>query len=291
MRSRFSGSALRSLKKRWGRFAALAVACAALLLLVISLACSDGAPSGPGVRVLIEADLTDIGSDADAGDVMRAIEENVKRRAAAFGVDGASVERPEPNRLLVTLPGVDQERARVLFLETNTLEFRRPKTDQRGRIFCHSEDGQEFTVIPQQVTANIVNGRSVTRCLGDDIEGAIDWEPATAAGDDGDVPLTGEFVLSEGITVQSTPTPSVTLEFSEEGKAILAEITAAIVGKPLGIFVDGEQIATPLVLEPLSKGKLIITGYTLEDSRVLAALFSGGTLPAPIKVVSIEEVP
>ena len=292
MRSGLSPSACLPPKKSSGRRALIALAWAVFLLAAaLFLACSGGGPSGPRVRVIIEADLTGLGSDADAGDVMRAIEQNVKRRADAFGIRGAGVERTEPNRLLVTLPGIDEARAEVLFLETGALEFRRPRTDQRGRVFCRTEEGQEFNVAPQQVTAKIVNGRSVTGCLGEDMVGDIDWEPATAAADGDEVPLTGEFVLPGGITVTSTPTPSVVLEFSDQGQTLLLEITEPIVGKPLGIFVDGEQIATPLVLEPLANGKLIITGYTLEDSRILAALFSGGTLPAPIKVVSIEEVP
>jgi preprotein translocase subunit SecD len=56
----------------------------------------------------------------------------------------------------------------------------------------------------------------------------------------------------------------------------------------MGIFIDGEIVAGPTLKEPVSSGNVVIAGLTLTDAEILTAQLSGGPLPVPVTIVSVE---
>ncbi|KKL10578.1 hypothetical protein LCGC14_2554440, partial [marine sediment metagenome] len=60
---------------------------------------------------------------------------------------------------------------------------------------------------------------------------------------------------------------------------------------PLGIFLDEEMIGAPTVNQAITGGNSVITGLESEEARVLAIQLNAGALPAPLRVISIEEIP
>jgi len=75
--------------------------------------------------------------------------------------------------------------------------------------------------------------------------------------------------------------------FDQEGGGILGVFTAAHVGEPLAIVVDGRVLSAP-VIQAMISGEAVIQGnFTLTEARQLAAKISFGALPVPLELVSI----
>ncbi|MBU1119139.1 protein translocase subunit SecD [Patescibacteria group bacterium] len=84
-----------------------------------------------------------------------------------------------------------------------------------------------------------------------------------------------------------TNQPVVALTFNNDGKKLFAEVTDRNVGKPVGIFLDGQVISAPRVNEKISDGVAIISGsFTVEEAKLLAQRLNAGALPVPISLVS-----
>ena len=80
----------------------------------------------------------------------------------------------------------------------------------------------------------------------------------------------------------------VDLTLNPAGARKFAEVTAANVGKNIGIYLDGQMVQNPVVSEPIPNGKAEITGYaSLEEAHNVAVLLRSGALP--LKVTVAEE--
>lgn len=90
---------------------------------------------------------------------------------------------------------------------------------------------------------------------------------------------------------QNTNEPMVSLEFNSEGKDLFAEITGRNVGKPVGIFLDGQPISVPTVNEAITAGRAVITGgFSVQEAKLLAQRLNAGALPVPIELISEQTV-
>jgi len=89
----------------------------------------------------------------------------------------------------------------------------------------------------------------------------------------------------------NTGAPMVSLQFNDEGAQLFGELTAAYVGQPIAIFLDGEAISTPNVSQAIYGGEAVITGdFTLEEAKLLAQRLNAGALPVPVHLLSQETV-
>lgn len=78
----------------------------------------------------------------------------------------------------------------------------------------------------------------------------------------------------------------VDLTFTPTGTRKFAEVTAANVGKRIGIYLDGELLTNPTVNEAIPSGKAEISGgyESLEDAHNTAILLRSGALPVKVTV-------
>jgi len=89
----------------------------------------------------------------------------------------------------------------------------------------------------------------------------------------------------------NTSVPEVNLQFDADGTKLFKDITEKNVGKPVGIFLDGQPISTPTVNEAIRDGNARITGnFDLQEAKLLAQRLNAGALPVPVKLVSQETV-
>ena len=75
--------------------------------------------------------------------------------------------------------------------------------------------------------------------------------------------------------------PAVTFRFNPSGARKFGDYTAANIGSPFAIVLDGEVISAPVIQDHIPGGSGIITGrFTVEESNRLAILLRAGALPA-----------
>ena len=114
-------------------------------------------------------------------------------------------------------------------------------------------------------------------------EGGVIYIPIT---------LTGRHIKGAQVVFdQYTSVPIVSLELTEEGGELFAEITERNVGKLLAVFLDGTPITVPVVQEKITGGRAQISGdFTIEEARVLVERFNAGALPAPITLINQQTI-
>ncbi len=109
---------------------------------------------------------------------------------------------------------------------------------------------------------------------------------------DGKTVLTGRQLKTaqEGKNAQ-TGQPEVNLEFEPDGAKIFADVTAANVGKPIKILLDGQVVQAPTVKEAIPNGKAQISPYeSLEAAHNVAILLRSGALPVKLEVMEKRAV-
>ena len=85
--------------------------------------------------------------------------------------------------------------------------------------------------------------------------------------------------------------PTVQLTWNAEGQKLFGDITGANVGKPLGIFLDGQLISAPTVQAKITGGTAVISGnFTLDETKTLARRLNAGALPVPISLITQQTV-
>ncbi len=260
--------------------------------LVATVLSSCGGDGEPSVRILLEADTSRLAPGTDVGDVLEGVKDVLERRVNAFGVSETEITREGSNRLSVRLRGIGIEEARELLGKTAQLEFRKPVRDDVGDIVCETEDGSTYTQ-PYQPGLFVEDETNDTVTCPPNEEGTIgfvQWEPATGTDSQGtERVLTGSF-LKANSRVEGPP-PTVVIEFTGEGSLLFEQITTELVGLPLGIFLDEELIGAPTVNQPITGGISTITGLDFDEARTLSIQLNTGALPAPLRVISIEETP
>src|SRR5260370_14849749 len=198
-----------------------------------------------GTQLTLQADMSQIADDQKAN-AMKGVVNVIQRRVNAYGVAEAEIQTRGTDRLIVQLPGVkDIEEAKKRIRQTGKLEFK------------------EQVATGQWIAAvGMLNGQPVA--------------------------LTGAYLVPghQQVTFASRAgLPEVAFEFNGDGAQIFQQITSHLVGKPLGIFLDGQQVSAPTVQAVLSSTG-VITGLSLDQAHLLALQLNAGALPVP---VSIEE--
>ncbi|MFZ5898646.1 MAG: protein translocase subunit SecD [Bacillota bacterium] len=110
--------------------------------------------------------------------------------------------------------------------------------------------------------------------------------------EDGKTVLTGKHLVDaqDALNPQSGEA-EVNLTFDKEGTKIFADVTSANVGRPIGIYLDGQLLQNPVVREPIREGKAQITGYAnLDEAHRIAVLLRSGALPVKLEVIEKRTV-
>lgn len=99
--------------------------------------------------------------------------------------------------------------------------------------------------------------------------------------------LTGADLESANVVFDNqTGKPVISLQFSSEGGAKFAEITARNIGKALPIILDNQIVSAPTVQQKITGGQAQISGsFTLDEAKQLAVQLNAGALPVPVSLV------
>src|ERR687886_1742141 len=198
-----------------------------------------------GTQLTLQADMSQIPADQQ-DNALKGVVNVISRRVNAYGVAEPEIQTRGTDRVIVQLPGVrDIEEAKKLIGQTAKLEFK--EQDASGQ-----------------------------------------WIPATGQLNGQTVALTGAYLVPgrQQVTFASRAgLPDVAFEFNSDGAQVFGQITQRLLNKPLGIFLDGQQISAPTVQAVLTNNG-IITGLSLEQARLLALQLNAGALPVPVSIQS-----
>jgi preprotein translocase subunit SecD/SecD/SecF fusion protein len=97
--------------------------------------------------------------------------------------------------------------------------------------------------------------------------------------------VSGENLTKVFVDSNQAGQPAIGFRFDGQGSKRFAEVTAANIGKPFAIVLDGKVISAPTIRSAITGGSGIIEGnYTIQSASEFVNLLNGGALPAPLKV-------
>ena len=97
--------------------------------------------------------------------------------------------------------------------------------------------------------------------------------------------VSGENLTKAEVTADSSNRTAIGFRFDGAGARRFGEATAANIGKPFAIILDGKVISAPNIRSAITGGSGIIEGsYTIQQASEMVNLLNGGALPAPLKV-------
>lgn len=103
--------------------------------------------------------------------------------------------------------------------------------------------------------------------------------------------LTGKDLKDAKAEIDQSKRNLVNLEFTPEGAKAFGDLTMKNVGKHISILLDKQVLTSPVVNEPITGGKAMITGNrTIEEAQNLAILLRSGSLPVKVEVMELRTV-
>ena len=127
----------------------------------------------------------------------------------------------------------------------------------------------------------------------DAVAGRVPPDSELLVGEDGATPylvkkrvlVSGENLTRAGVGADQSGRPAIDFRFDGQGARRFGEATAANIGKPFAIILDGKVISAPTIQGPITGGTGQITGsFSIAQASELVNLLNGGALPAPLKV-------
>jgi protein-export membrane protein SecD/preprotein translocase SecF subunit len=248
-----------------------------------------------GTYLLAEANLSALPPGSDSDQAMESVKDLMEERINAFGVSETEVTIEGRNRLAVQIPGISPEEAENLIGRTALLQFMEPIQNEAGEVLCAADDGSaDFSVPIAQVSPsfNTATNQNEMKCSASDgTLGVLKWQPATGTLDDRTIALTGAQVRESAANVQPGSGNVVELTLNGEGSQIFEQITGRLVGYPLGIFLDDEQLTAPTVQQAISNSTAVISGFeSLDEAKDVSKLINAGALPVPLTTIQSTEV-
>ncbi|MFC5342465.1 protein translocase subunit SecD [Brevundimonas staleyi] len=97
--------------------------------------------------------------------------------------------------------------------------------------------------------------------------------------------VSGENLTRANVGADQSGRPAIDFRFDGNGARRFGEATAANIGKPFAIILDGKVISAPTINGAITGGSGQITGsFSIQQASELVNLLNGGALPAPLTV-------
>jgi preprotein translocase subunit SecD len=233
--------------------------------LLVAFACAAGQPAfaePEAARVFVlEADLEGVEGDPDAAMdnalvvARRRLEGEGPFRIEREGARRVAVEIAAPNArdIIEGVFGIPPDIA-IRLVDTGPQETRR----ERG-----------VEIVPLASGPRLASGEEALALLPDS-------------------PLDESNVVGALVSIDpATGKHGVNIRFDAEGADAFARLTAENVGERIAIVIDGEVLTAPIVREPISGGRVQISGnFTGEEANGLAVALAGGQLPVPFRLIA-----
>lgn len=217
---------------------------------------SDLAVSSDGADIVVQ--LSEPEKLATDERTLRQALEIIRRRIDEVGTREPTILRQGTDRILIQVPGIGSaDEVKDIIGTTAQLTFQ--------------------PVVSRATSAETSPG------VGNELLPAVD-EPGVFYVLEQAPVVTGEQLTDAQPSFDQNGRPAVTFRFNPQGARKFGDYTAANIGSPFAIVLDGEVISAPVIQSHIPGGTGIITGnFTLEQSTNLAVLLRAGALPAGLE--------
>ena len=107
----------------------------------------------------------------------------------------------------------------------------------------------------------------------------------------GNVFLEGRYLKTATRAVDENSKPAISFTLTSEGAKIFGDMTAKSIGKKISIQLDGVELMSPNVHEPIYGGNILVTGSFTEDQADTYALqLQSGSLPLDLRQDKLDTV-
>jgi protein-export membrane protein SecD len=225
-----------------------------------------------GIQVLLEADVPD--DTAIEPQSMETARRIIEGRVNGLGVTEPLVQLQGSRRIIVELPGLDQEeQALATIRETGLLEF--------------IDTGTQFLPPGTIVQTDYVPGQPITEGLG-----------APQVTPEGNpiyhTVMTGEALKSAWLgsdNSRGVVDYLIGFELDPDWASFFSEYTASHLNQFLTIVLDKQVISSPRIESRIPDGRGTITGdFEREDAESLAIQLRYGALPIPLRIESNQKI-
>ncbi|HEY0101904.1 MAG TPA: protein translocase subunit SecD [Brevundimonas sp.] len=140
-----------------------------------------------------------------------------------------------------------------------------------------------------QLTFQLVN---VEASVAEAVAGAVPPDSELVPDETGSPLLLKRRILVSGdnlnrafVTTDQSNQTAIGFRFDGQGARRFGDATAANIGRPFAIVLDGRVISAPTIRSAITGGNGIIEGqFTIAQASELVNLLNGGALPAPLQV-------
>lgn len=142
-------------------------------------------------------------------------------------------------------------------------------------------------------TVTAASGESAPRVLYDVEDILVTYKPQWVTAQDPKTQkiLNGANFKFANISQSPTGQPVAVINFDDEGKELFCNITTAIVGKQLAIFVGWTLVTAPVIREQICGGSAQIDGqFDMVSVKALVENLNEWALPAPLLLAHEEKV-
>lgn len=204
---------------------------------------------------VIQIRLSDAEKTATDSRTMQQSLEIIRRRVDEVGTREPTIQRQGADRILIQVPGIGSAAELKALIGTTA-----------------------------KLTFNAVVGRAASQ----DAQAPAGASVLPSLDEEGvfyiieDVPVvTGEELVDAQPSFDQNSSPAVSFRFDTTGARKFGEYTAANIGAPFAIVLDGEVISAPVIRSAIPGGSGIISGnFSVEESTKLSVLLRAGALPA-----------
>ncbi|MCL4869135.1 MAG: protein translocase subunit SecD [Anaerolineae bacterium] len=225
-----------------------------------------------GLQVLLEADVPP--EEPITAEQMQTVRRIIDDRVNGFGVAESNVQVEGDRRLVVELPGIDDERQALELIQgTALLEF---------------VDTGNFSLPPEECVRTSLNEGKPSPC---ELEGGRTiTDTLTFPAPQYNTVITGDGIANAVVEIPNPGRYIVAFDLNPAAAQLFEAHTRANVGRFLTIVLDKRVISSPEIQAVISNQGSISGNFTLEEAQTLALQLRYGSLPIPLKIVANRQV-
>jgi preprotein translocase subunit SecD len=223
-----------------------------------------------GTHLTYRADTAGV-KNGDVAGAMESLRKTVERRINIFGVSEPIVQvekgslfssQEDEHRLIVELPGVtDVNEAIKMIGKTPILEFRlEGEPSDLAELYVASTTEDYIAALAKAYIPTGLTGSQLQRASLNFNQGGIS-------------------------------SPIISLQFNDDGRNLLSEITKNNINKTMAIFLDGNILSAPVIRDEILNGQAQITGqFNPEEAKKLVQDLNYGALPLPVQLIETQSI-